>query len=102
MRMLEHEGFTHDKYIDIFDGGPTMVAHTDRILSIRDAVESRVARIGVEGGERRLCTAGRLAGWRAAYAQVEMLDGGEIAIDAEGARLLGVEPGGTVVHVGRA
>ena len=102
MRMLEHEGFAHDKYIDIFDGGPTMVAHTDRIRSIQDAVESRVARIGDVEGERRLATAGRLAGWRAAYADIEVLDGGEVAIDPEGARLLGVKEGDTVMHVGRA
>jgi arginine N-succinyltransferase len=102
MRMLEHEGFNHDKYIDIFDGGPTMVAHTDRIASIRESVESRVARVGEVDGERRLATAGRLAGWRAAYAQVEVLEGNDIAIDANGARALGVSEGDTVMHVGRA
>ena len=102
MRMLEHEGFAHDKYIDIFDGGPTMVAHTDRILSIRDSVESRVARVGDVSGERRLCTAGRLAGWRAAYGQVEILEGGEIALDATCAHALGIGEGDTVMHVGRA
>jgi arginine N-succinyltransferase len=101
MRMLEHEGFAHDKYVDIFDGGPTMVAHTDRIRSIVDAVESRVARIGDVDGERRLATAGRLAGWRAAYATVELLGDGEIAIDPVGAGLLKVGIGDTVMHVGR-
>jgi arginine N-succinyltransferase len=102
MRMLETEGFVHDKYIDIFDGGPTMVAHTDRIQSIRDARESRVARIGEVEGERRLATAGRLASWRAAYADVEVLADGEIAIGPEGARLLKVREGDVVMHVGRA
>jgi arginine N-succinyltransferase len=102
MRMLEHEGFTHDKYIDIFDGGPTMLAHTDRIRSIQEAVESPVARIAENEGERRLATAGRLAAWRAAYAQIEVLESGEIAIDPEGARLLGVKEGDQVMHVGRA
>jgi arginine N-succinyltransferase len=102
MRMLEHEGFVHDKYIDIFDGGPTMVAHTDRIQAIRDAVEHRVARIGSVEGERRLATAGRLATWRAAYAEVEVLGPEEIAVDPEGARLLGLSEGDTVMHVGRA
>lgn len=102
MRMLEHEGFSHDKYIDIFDGGPTMVAHTDQIRSIREAKESRVARIGEVTGERRLATAGRLAAWRAAYAQIETLENGEIAIDSAGAKLLGIAEGDTVMHVERA
>jgi arginine N-succinyltransferase len=78
-----------------------MVAPTDRIRSIMDAVESRVARIGVTDGERRLATAGRLAGWRAAYALMEPLGDGEIAIDPLGAELLKVGVGDTVMHVGR-
>jgi arginine N-succinyltransferase len=101
MRMLEHEGFAHDKYIDIFDGGPTMVAPTDRIRSIMDAVESRVARIGAVDGERRLATAGRLAGWRAAYAVMEPLGDGEVGIDPVGAELLKVDVGDTIMHVWR-
>jgi arginine N-succinyltransferase len=101
MRMLEHEGFVHDKYIDIFDGGPTMVAHTDRILAVREAKVSRVARMGAAVGERRLCTAGHLAGWRAAYAEVQPLSGDEVAIDEAGAALLGLGIGDTVTHVGR-
>lgn len=101
MRMLEHEGFAHDKYIDIFDGGPTMVAYTDRIRSIQNAVESRVARIGDVIGERRLATAGRLATWRAAYAEIEVYEGGDIALDELGAKLLNVSVGDHVTHVGR-
>ncbi len=102
MRMLEHEGFNHEKYVDIFDGGPTMVAHTDRIRSIVDATESRIARIGDVKGERRLATAGQLATWRAAYADVQMLGESEIAIDADSARLLGVSEGDTLLHVARS
>ena len=37
MRMLEAEGFAHEGYIDLFDGGPTMTARTDEIRSVRDA-----------------------------------------------------------------
>lgn len=102
MRMLEHEGFTHDKYIDIFDGGPTMVAHTDRIRSIETAIESRIARIEALDGERRLASRGRLIGFRAAYAHITELGDGDIAIDPDGARLLGVEVGDSICHVGRS
>ena len=31
LKMLENEGFTWDCYIDIFDGGPTVTAATDKI-----------------------------------------------------------------------
>jgi arginine N-succinyltransferase len=51
MKMLEREGFHHDCYIDIFDGGPTMVAATDQIRT-----DPRIARAdgrrGRDEGER--------------------------------------------------
>ncbi len=79
-----------------------MVAHTDRIRSITDAVEAKVVLVGAIEGERRLVTTGRLASWRAAYARVELMEGGEeVMIDAAGADLLGVKAGDTVMHVGR-
>jgi arginine N-succinyltransferase len=78
-----------------------MVAHTDRVRSIMEATDSRVVRVGEVEGERRLTTAGRLASWRAAYAQVEMMEDG-VAIDTAGAALLGVGVGDTVTHVGRS
>ena len=34
MRMLENEGFAFQNYVDIFDGGPTMIARTDQIRTI--------------------------------------------------------------------
>jgi len=36
LRLLEVEGFTHEGYCDIFDGGPTVQARTDRIATVRD------------------------------------------------------------------
>jgi arginine N-succinyltransferase len=37
LRLLESEGFRHQGYIDIFDGGPTMEAPVDAVRSIRDS-----------------------------------------------------------------
>ena len=36
LRMLEDEGFVFDRYIDIFDGGPTVTAPTDQIRTVRE------------------------------------------------------------------
>ena len=54
MRMLEREGFAHDGYIDIFDGGPTMVAATDQIRTMREARELVIAAVERRrsGGDR--------------------------------------------------
>src|SRR3569623_1154181 len=61
MRMLEREGFVHDCYIDIFDGGPTMVANTDDIRTVREAREATIAEVSDdEEGPTALVSAGRL------------------------------------------
>src|SRR5690349_14409772 len=46
LRMLEHEGFSFDRYVDIFDGGPTVTAPTDQIRTLQDARTETVAEIG--------------------------------------------------------
>ena len=100
MRMLENEGFSWENYIDIFDGGPTMTARTDQIRSIREAMDSEIVEIR-EGGETKVLAArGKLAAFKAAYAHIDTVEGG-IAIDPEGAALLGVGVGDTVTHVAR-
>lgn len=101
MRMLEDEGFVHDNYIDIFDGGPTMIAPTDRIATIRDAREATVTAIGLaDDGDAALVAAGRLAGYRATFGTVSG-SGDEVMIDAGAAEVLGVGVGDQVTVVGR-
>ena len=98
MRMLETEGFAFERYVDIFDGGPTMTARTDAVRSIRDAREAAVTRVG-EGGEQALVATGHLAEFRATLACVEQ--GAGLTIDAAGVAMLGVAPGDRVWSVPR-
>jgi len=101
MRMLENEGFRHDGYVDIFDGGPTMVAHTDNVTSVKNASECRVTAKQVEEGERAILATGRLGSFRACFG-ARVLDGdGGIAIDSASADLLDICEGDTVWSVGR-
>lgn len=103
MRMLENEGFAWEKYVDIFDGGPTMTARTDQIASIRNAADAVVTAVDdalVGDGASRLISTGRLAGFRAAYGPVTP-HGDGVAIDCASAALLGVEPGVTITFVAR-
>jgi arginine N-succinyltransferase len=92
MRMLEGEGFSHDGYIDIFDGGPTMCATTDRIRSVAEAREVVIARIAENPAPRTIVSQGSLTGFTAAWGQIE----GD-TIDPASAAALGVEPGMTVL-----
>jgi arginine N-succinyltransferase len=101
LRMLEQEGFVFDRYIDIFDGGPTVIAPTDQIRTIRESRSDKVAEIGEGGTLKMLVATGRLKDFRACCASVKKLPKRGIRIDAEAAELLEVEVGDPVVMVNR-
>ncbi|RHW16918.1 arginine N-succinyltransferase [Sphingomonas gilva] len=96
MRMLENEGFAFERYIDIFDGGPTMTAMTDGVRSIRDAREGMVSALN-GGGEDALIATGRLADFRCAYGKI----GKGVTLDEASAAVLGVKPGDSVSYIAR-
>ncbi len=100
MRMLEHEGFRHEGYVDIFDGGPTMAAPTDQIRSIRDAHAATIAATGGPAGGKALIATGRLAEFRAAYGRVAA-QGDGVTIDPTAAAILRVQAGDDVLHISR-
>ena len=101
LRMLEQEGFTFDRYIDIFDGGPTVTAPTDQIRTIRESRAEKVAEIGEGGTLKMLVATGRLKDFRAVCASVKKLPKQGIRIDAEAAALLEVKVGDPVLMVTR-
>lgn len=105
MRMLEEEGFSWEKYVDIFDGGPTMTVRTDQIRSVREAKDVVVTEISEKLGEhidgdKMLVAVGELAKFRAAYSWTETRDGG-VAIDEVSAAVLGLSVGDTITQVPR-
>jgi len=101
LRMLEEEGFTYDRYVDIFDGGPTVTAQTDRIRTVRESNEETITEIGAGGRTKMLVAKGRLKDFRACLASVKRLPKKGICIDEKAAELLEVEVGDTIVAVGR-
>lgn len=101
MRMLELEGFRHDGYVDIFDGGPTMTAHTDLVTSVENSASATITALSVNEGEKAILATGRLGTFRACFG-ARVLDGdGGIAIDSASADLLDVCEGETVWSVAR-
>jgi arginine N-succinyltransferase len=101
LRMLEEEGFYFDRYVDIFDGGPTVTADTDDIRTIREACVETVGEIGDGGKVRTLAASGRLKDFRACSATVHKLPKKGIRIDPQAAELLEVKVGDEVVTVAR-
>ena len=100
MRMLEGEGFAFENYVDIFDGGPTMIARTDQVKSIAGARAATILAADDDGGERVLAATGRLAAFRCTFAEVREAGGG-VMIDRAGAAALGVGDGDRITYIGR-
>jgi arginine N-succinyltransferase len=101
MRMLEEEGFYFDRYIDIFDGGPTVVADTDEIRTIRQSTCETVREIGEGGKMKAIVASGRLKDFRACCASVTKLAKKGVRIDPEAAELLEVEVGDAILMAAR-
>lgn len=102
LRMLQEEGLSFDRYIDIFDGGPTVTAPTDQVRTIREAGEEKIVEIGGEPGKSKvLIAAGRLRDFRCTRAEVRRVGRKGIAISQETADLLEIGTGAKVLTVGR-
>ena len=101
MRMLEHEGFAYEGYVDIFDGGPTMSTRIDRVHSVRDARPGKLSETDLDIGQRALIATGTLDSFRCAYGQCEIAEDGTMAIDEACARTLDVVAGDEVWSVAR-
>ena len=98
MKMLEKEGLRFEGYVDIFDGGPTMLARTDDVVSVADAKPLKLGSTALDKGERALIATGHLTDFRCSYGS-RSIDGDTIAIDATGAATLQVGEGDTVWSV---
>ena len=101
MRMLETEGFHHDGYVDIFDGGPTMTAPTDKLRTIVEAQDAILAGIHSEKGEKMLVATGRLGDFRCCYGYALMEEHGAGQLDAECTTLLKLHTGDPFTMVRR-
>ena len=101
MRMLENEGFAFENYVDIFDGGPTMTARTDKVRAVRDAKYARVVACDRDGGEASLVASGRLADFRCAHGRIRACEGG-VVLDPVAAHAIGVSEGDEILYAGRS
>jgi len=100
MRMLEKEGLRFEGYVDIFDGGPTMLARTDDVVSVAEAAPRTLGNAALDSGERALLATGHLTDFRCCYG-ARAVDGESIAIDSAGADILRVGEGDTVWSVAK-
>ena len=100
MRMLENEGFAYERYVDIFDGGPTMTARTDRVRSVAQARAATVAGVDGADGVESLVATGRLGAFRCAFGHLRA-EGDAVLLSTDCADALGVRSGDAIRHVAR-
>lgn len=100
MALLEEEGFYQDGYVDIFDGGPTMIADVADLKAVRDSRVATVAAVAPLGDAAidSLASAGGVLDFRAARGLVQATPDGVI-LAPELARHLDVSLGDKVRHV---
>ncbi len=101
MRMLEGEGFKNSGYVDIFDGGPTMVGQVDDLRTVAEARDVTLSGAHKDKGTRMLIARGRLADYRCTYGQVVEQADGSVALDDASIALLGLSSGDSFTMVGR-
>ena len=102
MRMLETEGFTNPGYVDIFDGGPTMVGHINSLQTIAHAQDVTLGSVHDDGGEKHLIACGQRAEFRCTYGLVKRASNEGVSLDRESAERLAIEPGQSFTMVPRA
>ncbi len=91
LHVLEQEGFTVQKFVDIFDGGPTVGCETTSIRSIRESCIRKISGIRSSvDGPRRLVSNRRLD-FRSVLAPLEMDGSDKVVIDEVTALRLGLK-----------
>lgn len=92
--MALSEGFAAGDYVDIFDGGPTLVADIDAVRTVRECHQTTVAQIAGEGHAALVAT-GNCATFRVCRGEID--DAGNP--DAALAGALGISVGDTIRYV---
>jgi arginine N-succinyltransferase len=100
--LLIEEGFRDEGYVDIFDAGPTMIAHIDSLKVVAQSATSPVTAIAdtpLQGTTDALIAAGLDAGFRCTRGMISLAADG-VTIDRGTADILGVAIGDAVTHTG--
>jgi arginine N-succinyltransferase len=100
LKMLEKEGFAHEGYVDIFDGGPTVSAQIDHVRTVHDCRKLVVAGLDARVGTGRasLLATGQLTTFRAWQSDAVALDA-TVSVPAAEAELHAIQIGDLISHV---
>jgi arginine N-succinyltransferase len=96
--MLEKQGFRYTGYVDIFDGGPTLVAEKERIHVIREHAREKIISIAELPEESMVYMAsnGQFSGFRCSIGRAQRDPAGGVTISRRLAKRLHVQVGDTI------
>ena len=97
LRMLLEEGFSAGEYVDIFDGGPTLVVDVDQVRTIRGCRSTAVVGIDANEGDGAPSLVGSGHGPDFRVARGVVTDEGSVTPDL--ARALALKPADTILHI---
>lgn len=86
--MLERQGFKYNGYVDIFDGGPTLIAERAQIDVVRNSQVAQVISVAElsEETEKFMITNDRFADFRCAVGRLKHVAPGQVSISPRLAR----------------
>ena len=99
LRILLNQGFRKSDEIDIFDGGPLVIADRVDIKTVRDASSAQVSEIRPLKTDSLNLLGHAALDFRACLAPVEPLDGANVAIEPRIAERLRVKIGSRVIYI---
>ncbi len=102
LKLLEKEGFKLRGAVDIFDAGPIVEAHIDHIKSVANATKAIVSLVDdLPEAKPSLVANPYLDNFRVINVPIALRDEnkGKILIDADSAKILGVETGMEVIYL---
>lgn len=99
-KLLESEGFTFARMVDIFEAGPIFTCPRDKVRTIRDSVCATVSAVSERPAESPDCliSNGR-RDFRACRAAVQVVEDGTVAISPQSAKALRIEIGQPIRYV---
>ncbi len=92
VQLLTKEGFLHQGYIDVFDGGPTLQADRPAIRTVRESKRDVVKEIRPLLGTTHMIASTQLASFSVVFAAVEE-HGNGVVVDEAAAKALGLKKG---------
>ena len=98
-RLLRDEGFRYEKFVDIFDAGPTVAAPRDQIRTVKDSHVLKVKiydRVTPTPTHRALVSNNKVSGFRSIYTKKCSFTKEHVCLEADIVAALEVKPGDEV------